>query len=49
MGWERIESTRYKIIAKQDVYLKTDFVNIAKNIFSAWSYYDYPLNVMLKM
>ena len=32
------------------MYLKTDFVDIAaKNIFSAWSCYDYPFNVMLKM
>ena len=50
MGWERIESTRHKIIAKQDMHLKTNFVNIVKNrFFSAWTYYDYTFNVMLKV
>ena len=50
MGWERIESTRHKIIAKQDMHLKTNFVNIVKNrFFSARTYYDYTFNVMLKV
>ena len=52
MGWERIESTRHKIIAKQEsCYVFEDRLRKYRqtNIFSAWSCYDYPFNVMLKM